>query len=437
MTRDLAVRAGVALLLVAAVVMSMGTGWLVTQQPWIGVAIAMAVLVIAIGTADPVALPLLAIPLLIFPWYLGAGQVEMTLSDWMLGIAFWPAVLLAPRPFSAELRGLLWVNAVYQAATLFTVVSNPYAANVIEWFHAWLLVSGALILGWAVGRTGHAGRGLSLLLIACLAVAVAVIVVGATQWSRGEFTPVQLTWPWFMHKNYVGSLLAVAAVIAYVRPPWLGWSRRWAWGAFWTMVVAIIMARSEQGLVGLALGVVVVVLRSRSGIRRSRLMLLLAVPALAIIYTVVREEYFSDNPHNSIRQRVEWLGDTLSLWQDAPLVGHGLRYWTEPDAPGGFQPPNAFLEVLASAGIVGVLAFGLLITATLVTVWRLDPLVGTVALGVTVTRLVQSQFDLFWVSVSVSVPFVVVGVCLGLAADQVAKRPPVVEPSRARVGSDR
>src|SRR5690606_10471424 len=109
----------------------------------------------------------------------------------------------------------------------------------------------------------------------------------------------------------------------------------------------------------------------------------------------VREEYFSDNPHNSIRQRIDWLHEALDTWRESPVVGHGLRYWTQPDAPGTFQPPNAILEVLASSGAIGLVGFVLLMTITLVTVWRLDPRIGTLAVAVTVTRLVQSQFDLF------------------------------------------
>src|SRR5690606_22799085 len=117
----------------------------------------------------------------------GGGGLDLTISDAVLALAFWPAVLLSPRPFSKELRALLWLNAVYQAMTLFTVVANPFLANTVEWFHAWLLVSGALVVGWAVGATGHARLGLTLFLLACLALAVPTIVQGALQVaSRSE-----------------------------------------------------------------------------------------------------------------------------------------------------------------------------------------------------------------------------------------------------------
>ena len=58
---------------------------------------------------------------------------------------------------------MLWAAVGYQFATLMTVVNNPYAANAIEWAHAWLLVIGALFVGWAVGANGHGRTGMRLL----------------------------------------------------------------------------------------------------------------------------------------------------------------------------------------------------------------------------------------------------------------------------------
>ena len=37
-------------------------------------------------------------------------------------------------------------------------------------------------------------------------------------------------------------------------------------------------------------------------------------------------------------------------------------------------------------------------------------------LAVVLSRFVQGQFDLFWVSVQVSLPFVIAGICLGALA---------------------
>ena len=40
------------------------------------------------------------------------------------------------------------------------MIANPYKANVVEWVHAGLLTIGALVVGWSIGREGHARLGL-------------------------------------------------------------------------------------------------------------------------------------------------------------------------------------------------------------------------------------------------------------------------------------
>jgi hypothetical protein len=78
-----------------------------------------------------------------------------------------------------------------------------------------------------------------------------------------------------------------------------------------------------------------------------------------------------------------------------------------------FQPPNAEMEVLTTAGLLGLLAFFALMVGSLVVLWRIPPLYGTLAFTVVLARFVQSQFDLFWVTAQVSIPFLVAGLCLG------------------------
>ena len=71
-----------------------------------------------------------------------------------------------------------------RSCTLFTVVTNPYTANAVEWFHAWFLTGGALIVGWAVGRAGRGAVALTLLLVASCVIAVATIAQGVAAPAR-------------------------------------------------------------------------------------------------------------------------------------------------------------------------------------------------------------------------------------------------------------
>ena len=408
-------RVGLGALVLGAVVLTLGTAYLVPNQPQIALALAFVVFIGILALVNPVTLPLLAMPLSVVVFRVGVGGVDMTVSDFAIGLAFFPAVLLVPRPFSPPLRQLLWLNAIYQALTLFTLVVNPFAENLIEWVHAWLLVSGALIVGWAVGATGNARAGLTLFLIACLGLAVATVAQGLLQFAAGNFSAVFPRWPWSMHKNLIGNLLGIAALVLYARPHWMGWSRRAALPVLGVLLAGLAFSQSRQALIGLAVGILIVSIRKHADRRRATVALIATLPIGYAVVTMARDQIASGNLHNSWFQRLEWYLDSLRIWSQSPWFGHGLRYWTQEDAPGAFQPPNAFLEVSASAGLVGLLGFLIFWVGLMVVLYRMDPTFGTLALALGLSRLAQSQLDLFWVSISVSVPFLLIGVCLGLA----------------------
>ncbi len=66
-----------------------------------------------------------------------------------------------------------------------------------------------------------------------------------------------------------------------------------------------------------------------------------------------------------------------------------------------------------------------------VVLWRVDPRFGSLALGVVLTRIVQAQFDLFWVAGQTSIPFVIAGICLG--AQALAAQDPARDGAAVRV----
>ncbi len=400
----------------AATALAVLVGYAIPDMPLLVVGGVVFLLLAVVALTQPVLLPLLAMPLIVVVLRFGAGPVDMTIADWILALAFWPAVFFAPRPFSPELRKLLWLNAIYQAATLFTVIANPFVANGVEWFHAWLLVSGALVVGWAVGATGHARLGVSLFLLACVALALPTIAEGLLGYARGNFSAVYPSWPWGMHKNFMGNLMGIAALILYARPTWLGWTKRWAVPALVVVVTALAVTQSRQALVGLAVGLLVVSFRRHAERRRGVVALIVVAPIIYLVLTMARDQIASGNVHNSWFQRLEWYTESFRIWLDAPFFGHGLRYWTQADAPGFFQPPNAFLEVMASAGLIGLFGFLVLWVGAIAVLYRADPAFGTLALALGLSRLAQAQLDLFWVSISVSAPFLLIGVLLGLAA---------------------
>lgn len=404
---------GTAVVLLLAVAAVAAAGLLAPTSPALAVAVALAFVVVALTVHEPATVPVLAMPAFVVVQRVGGDGIDLSLSDLALFAAFWVALLLAPRPFSRPMRTLLWLSAAYQAATAFTVLVNPYLANTVEWFHAWLSVGGALVVGWAVGRSGRARLGLTLFLLPCLGIALLTLAKAASQLAAGDTGPVYLDTPYPMHKNFVGMLLAVAALVAYARPAWVHWPRWFALGSFWLCAAGAFASQARQALVGLALGVIVLSLRGEPHRRRSRLILLAALPTLFVVYLAVREQLESGNPFNSANQRLQWYADAIEVWQRSPWFGMGLRWWSSERTEFVFQPPNAELEMLSAAGVVGLAGFLLLFAGGLVPLWRTDPRFGNLAVTLLLVRFVSGQFDLFWVAVQVSVPFVLIGVCLG------------------------
>lgn len=391
-------------------------GWLVPVHSALALAGAVIVLMIGLTAYEPAAIPLAAMPAMVVVQRIGGESVNLTFSDFALFIAFWCALFFGRRPFSRPMRTLLWLSAAYQVATLFTVIANPYRQNTVEWFHAWLSVGGALVMGWAIGRSGYARTGLTLFLLACIGIAVLTCIDAGQQLAAGESGPVYLEWPFLMHKNFIGCTLAFAALLAYARPDWLGWPRVLALTTFWLCVVAIVGSQARQALVGLSVGVLVVAMRPPPGRHRSKLILLAVVPGLYFVGAAIQEQLASTDKFNSAHQRLTWYQQALEIWRENPVVGVGLRWWTAGRSEYNFQPPNAELEVLSSAGLVGLIGFLALMGGSLVVLWRLDRRYGTLAFAILLTRLVQAQFDLFWSAIVVSVPFVLIGICLGAQA---------------------
>ncbi|CAN5398407.1 hypothetical protein BH10ACT5_BH10ACT5_19000 [soil metagenome] len=378
-------------------------------------AIALLVIGAAVTSGKPMAIALMAMPALFIVERVGFGGSELSVSDVVLAAAFGTAVLLGTRPYSRPMRQLLWLDLFYQFATLFTVIVNPYAANTFEWFHAWLLVSGSLVVGWALGRAGYARLALLLIIGTACVIAVGTIVSGLFQYASGDFSGVYPSIPLPMHKNFAGTAMAFAAVIAYVNPVWIAWSKNWARAAFWLLLIAIVMTQSRQALIGLIFAIVLIALRRGSG-GHSRFVLFLIIPGIWLVASMIIEQVESQNKFNSVFQRVEWAREVYALWKLSPVFGHGLRYWYTDTTTAQFQPPQAEIEVLASAGVVGLIGFAVLWIGIIFVLWHVDPRFGTLALAVTLSRLVQGQFDLFWVAAQVSIPFVIAGICLGAKA---------------------
>lgn len=377
---------------------------------------------VVLTSSEPLAITLMATPALLVTERLGAGGVDLTVSDAALAAAFGAAVLLGRHDYSPPMRALLWANLGYQFASLFAVIVNPFLQNTVEWLHAWLLVSGALIAGWVIGRAGKARFAFALILFAAGVIALGTIGTAVVQAVAGNpFGAVYPAWPWAMHKNFAGGMMAFAALIAYINPPWARIDPRWAKVALVVFIVALLLTQSRQAGLGLAVALLIHTIRRGLG-NHIILVIVLAVPGIILIVQSVAEQIDSQNKFNSFYQRLDWLREVYALWKHSPWFGHGLRYWyVHPTAD--FQPPQAEVEVIASTGVVGLIGFVAMWAVVLVVLWRVSPTYGMLGFAIALSRIVQAQFDLFWVAAQVSVPFLVAGICLGAQAYEKEKDP--------------
>lgn len=424
-------------IVIGTLVVALVVARLLARDPTLGLFLAGLVLFIGVISADVVAIPVLVMPFLLVTARIGGGGFDLTLSDALLALACIPAILVASAGVSHAMRRTLWLWLVYQVVTLFAVVNNPYRANVVEWVHSGVLVGGSLLVGWAVGRRGRGRWGLGLLVAAGLVLAGLTLVVAVGHYGSGEIAPVEPQWPYAMQKNALGTILAFVGIVVYARPAWLGWRRGPSLSAFWVIVAAIFATQSRQSLIGLAAAILVLVLRRSTTRRRSKAILLVMLPALLVVSSMVQSQVESGNQFNSFFQRVTWFQDSIRVWATDPWFGAGLRWWYTDRFGVAFQPPNAEIDTLTSSGVVGLAAFVALIVGTWLIARRLGPNFGLIAELVLITRFVQSQFDLYWVSVQVSLPFIILGICLGAAAHHEAtleastRRPREIDRARA------
>ena len=410
------------LCIVTAILITLAVGTLIPSRPELAIAASGAMLVLGVTALQPAAVPIIAAATLLVVHRLAFRGFDLTVSDAVLFVALWPALFFARRGYSQQMRAVLWLIVIYQVATLFTVIANPNQAALLDWLHSGLLAGGALIVGWAIGRQGQARLGISLVLLLGGVLAVSTIVQGLQQYAGGDLSAVYTAWPYSMHKNFVGTTLAAIAVIAYVHPTWVGWSRRAALTLFWLCAVAILFSQSRQAMLSLGVTLIFIVLRRDPERTRSKVVLAVVPPVVALVAITVKQQIDEDQ-FSSAAQRLTWFGDSMDVWGTSPIFGAGLRWWYTDQFPAGFQPPNAELEVLTTAGVVGLLAFLALMIGTLTTLTKLDPRYGTLAVAILFNRFVQGQFDIFWVSVAVSLPFFVAGVCLGAHAFHEAEEP--------------
>ena len=91
--------------------------------------------------------------------------------------------------------------------------------------------------------------------------------------------------------------------------------------------------------------------------------------------------------------------------------------------------PRAFA---ASGALLGLAAFAVLFAGALVRLYRAAPRIGRLAFAALLMRVVQGQFDVFWVTAQAAIPWMIVGLALGADVRARALRAGLSSGRRAR-----
>ncbi len=309
----------------------------------------LAVLGLGLYAIDPVAIPLIAIIGTGVVARLGGSSTNLSVSDALLFVATLAALPFVRTRESPVLRRLLWLIVLYESMTLLAVINHPYRADWIEWIHEAFLSAGALIVGWVVGRAGRTRDAYSGLLIAGCVVSVLAIKFSLTN----HFAAANL--PGGYQKNFIGDWLACTILVAIANPPYIGWNERLRkWGLV-VCLAGLAASGSRQAIGGLFIAGAVVKMRGAG--HRWRKIVPLGLVVLGGIGYELHKQLISSNRFNSAHQRLTWYKQSIQLLDFSPLLGEGFRWWYTPRFTFAFAPPNAELEMLTSAGLVGLLAF--------------------------------------------------------------------------------
>ena len=418
-----------ALILAAAA----GTGVAVAAVGKVGLAVAGFFLVFGVFVADPVLLAVAAFPLSLLLLRVGGASTNLSTSDLVVFVAGLACLFQIrwrdARYLKQFLQGVVW----YEAVLVLVVLVHPNRYDVIEWFHRWSYIGASTLVGWVIASSGRVRPAFRIFLYGAAALGVAAMLdaVGS------HFQPAQFG---LYQKNAIGDIMWVAVALAQINPSWLGVGRREARVCKYLCIGGLLASYSRQGVIVLILALVVAVLRNPDVRRQSKLMLLGLIPLVVALYYSFSYAARTNPKFNSVSIRVSQLDAAFHVWRLSPLFGEGMRFYNLPQFYTVTAPPNVLIDNLASTGVVGSLAFFFMVYVTTRTMFRLPTAFGTLGLAILVSHYVDGLFDIFWIGASSTIPFIICGVCLGMADTEKARAGPDVarlpaEPERpAAVG---
>ncbi len=386
---------------------------------------AVAFVGVALLIVDPLLVAMLAVPGVLFVERVGGASLNMSVCD-VLTVAGTVVALTMLRADMRVTRKLLWIAVLFQAVLLLVVVAHPNQKSIFEWWHRFFLVGGCITIGAALGRTRRANAAITVFLVLATGLAVAAI---ATSLAHG-LSPAE---PFGAQKNFVGAMCASAVLLAILHPTWLRISPGWLLMVGVFCAGGLLASQSRGAMLALAAGLFVAALRQGRLSRREILAIVVVAPLVLFVVASVQHQS-GQHQINSLTYRANYDALAYRAWHLSPIFGEGLRFFKQSGAVTQVDTPSVIASTLAEGGVVGVLALALLVGGSLVALWRLPQEAAAIAVAFVVGRFVHGLFDVYWVSGTATLPWLIVGIVCGNAdADDADRRSPTEPPQRTSV----
>jgi hypothetical protein len=381
----------------------------------IGLALAAMVVGLGLLIADPLLLVVLGLPGALLIQRVGGSGTNLSAADLIIFIGALVALFHvrwneAPN-LRRFMRGIVW----FQMVLVLVVVAHPFRDNIVEWFHRWSYVGGSVLVGWVIATYGRTKQAFRLFLAGSSVLAVIAMEHAVTS----HFQPAQ----WSVYqKNGIGAIMWIAILITQINPPWTGIGRTEARVNKYLCFGGLLASQSRQELILLILGIAASYVLNPELRGRVKWLVILAIPISVVLYFSFTNAAKNNPKFNSVSVRVDQIGAAIHVWHLSPLLGEGMRFYNLPQFITVTAPPNVLIDNLASSGILGSVAFFFMVVVSLWVLYRVPYTFGTLGLVILAGHYIDGLFDIFWIGASSIAPFVIAGISLGMADQDLVKR---------------
>lgn len=294
-------------------------------------------------------------------------------------------------------------------AVLFT--THPQRAGLTNGLQRVELVGGALVVGAVILSGSWRPRALTLYAIVGTVFAVA--------------------WPLVLHaqvqKNPAGQFIAGALLLTFALRP-LG---RFSFPAMALQAAGLLLTASRGALLGVAVGLVVVVLVPHGHRARSLLRLLPLVAIVALIFSSLPDDAQQNASGStaarqySVKIREAYKQDAEAVIRAHPYTGVGVGAYLTGDRQSGTQTtdPHEVLLLQAAEGGVGFVAlFLILILQPIAIVSRRQTALAAAAAAVQVSTVIHGLVDVYWVRGTPLLGWLLIGMAVAEAPRRSPRR---------------